>query len=428
METGLKILEDDGLTFAEKILSLRRSDQPGKVARAGGIVVVDVDLTLATDGTGPLAISVFNEMGAGKVWSPERIHLVLDHTYPAASEQIAGLHKMMREFALKQGCRLHEEGICHQLMVEEYDVPGMVIVGADSHTTTHGCLGAFSTGVGSTEVAAIWASGRIWLRVPEAIKVGVEGKMPDGVYAKDLALEVVGRLGADGANYKSIEYTGETVRGLTVDSRACVCNISMEAGAKSAVVEADEVTAAYLAKVNRKALFMVHAGEAAEYSSELRLEAEGLEPKVSAPHSVDNVKGIGEVAGRRIDQAFLGSCTNGRLEDLEVAARILGGRRVKDGVRLIVTPASRKVYMDALRSGVIETLVEAGGTVTNPTCAACVGTHLGILASDETCIASSNRNFIGRMGARDSYVFLASPATVAASAIEGVIADPRRYL
>ncbi|MGC8961424.1 MAG: 3-isopropylmalate dehydratase large subunit [Candidatus Bathyarchaeia archaeon] len=425
----LRMLKDDLLTFSEKILSLRRLDGSG-AASPGDFVVVPVDLTFATDGTAPLAIKVFEEMRGDKVWDPRRIVLNIDHTYPAAAESIAGLHLMMRRFAAEQGIEIQEGNICHQYILERHASPGMIIAGADSHTTTHGALGAFATGIGSTEAAAIWLSGKIWLRTPESIRIEVEGGMPRGVSAKDLALKIVGELGADGANYKAVEFKGGTIRDLSVESRATLSNMAMEAGAKAAIVEVDEKTRLFLKEMGRgrEPLLEVYSGSKAEYSETLTIEASGLEPLVAAPHRVDNVKPVREAEGVEIDQAFLGSCTNGRLEDLRAAAEILKGRRVHGGVRLIVTPASRKVYLDALKEGVLELLAKAGAVITNPTCGACVGTHLGILGPGETCISTSNRNFIGRMGARDSKVYLASPATVAASALEGKITDPRRYL
>lgn len=424
----IDVLRDDSLTFSEKILSIRRVDRPGLKVSPGDFVVVPVDLTLATDGTAPLAIKAFEEMKGGKVWDPRKIVLNIDHTYPAAAEPIANLHLMMRRFAREQGVELQEGNICHQYVLERYASPGMIIAGADSHTTTHGALGAFATGIGSTEAAAVWLSGKIWLRAPESIRVEVNGGMPKGVFAKDLALKVVGELEADGANYKAIEFKGDTIKGLSIASRATLSNMAMEAGAKAAIIEMDEKTEEFLKEADRKPLLELHSGDNAEYSETLKIEAAGLEPLVAAPHRVDNVKPVSEVEGTEVDQAFLGSCTNGRLEDLKVAAGIVKGRKVHGDVRFIVTPASKRVYSDALRDGTLEILARAGAVITNPTCGACVGTHLGILGSGEVCVSTSNRNFIGRMGARDSQVYLASPATVAASALEGKITDPRRYL
>lgn len=423
-----EILGDPGLTFSEKLLSIKRADGLGGRSLAGDVIVANVDLSLATDGTGPLAIRAFEEMGAEKVWDPKRVILSIDHTFPPSSERVAGLHKLMRAFSARHGIPIQEGSICHQYLLERYVSPGMLVAGADSHTTTHGALGAFATGIGSTEAAAVWASGRIWLKVPKSIKVVFEGKLPKGVFAKDLALEAVGRLGAGGANYRAIEYAGSLIPKLSISSRATLANMGAEAGAKAAVVEADKMALRYLASVGRGPAALVKAGGEAEYEKVVEVDVEELTPLVAVPPRVDDVKPVEEVSGTPIDQAFLGSCTNGRLEDLEVAAAVLEGRKVKGGVRFIVTPASRAVYEEALREGVLEVLVEAGAIVTNPTCGACVGAHLGLLGPGEVCVSSSNRNFVGRMGARDSKVYLASPATVAASAVEGAITDPRGFL
>ncbi|MEM3506171.1 MAG: 3-isopropylmalate dehydratase large subunit [Candidatus Bathyarchaeia archaeon] len=422
------ILKNDELTFSEKILSLKRCDSPLKVAYAGEIIVTSVDFSMATDGTGPLAIKIFKEMNAEKLWDPKKVLLNIDHTYPASSEQIASLHKLMRDFAKEQGCLIQEGDIGHQHMLEHISTSGMLIVGADSHTTMHGALGAFATGLGSTEIAAIWASGETWFKVPETIKVILEGELPKGVYAKDISLSLIGKIKSDGANYKSMEYSGNLIKKLSIDSRACICNMSMEAGAKAAIVEQDSITEVFLESVSRKPIIEVHAGNKANYEDKIVIEVDKLEPLVAAPDNVDNVKTIDEFYGTPIDQAFIGSCTNGRLEDLEVAASIVKNHKVKDSVRFIITPASRKVFLMALKKGIIFEFEKAGAIVTNPTCGACVGTHMGLLASGEVCISSSNRNFKGRMGSRESKIFLASPATVAASAIDGFISDPRRYL
>ncbi|MBS7657935.1 3-isopropylmalate dehydratase large subunit [Candidatus Bathyarchaeota archaeon] len=423
-----EIIKDKGLTFSEKILSIKRVDSPGVRALAEDIIVASVDLSMATDGTGPLAIKVFNEMNAEKVWDSNKIVLNIDHTFPPSSEQIANLHKLMREFSIKYRIPLQEGNICHQYLLERYVVPGMLIAGADSHTTTHGALGAFAIGIGSSEAAAVWASGEIWLKVPKTIKIIFEGKLPKGVFAKDLALEVVKKLGANGANYKAIEYSGELIQELSISSRATLTNMAAEAGAKAAIIEADKKTLNYLKSTERKPMLLITSGKEADYEKILSINVEELSPRVAVPHKVDNVKPIEEVEGTPINQAFLGSCTNGRLEDLEAAAEILKGRKVKENVRFIVTPASKTVFNEALKNGILEVLMEAGAIITNPTCGACVGTHLGVLGDEEVCISSSNRNFIGRMGSKTSKVYLASPATVAASAIEGVITDPRRFL
>ncbi len=423
-----KILADQGLTFSEKILSLKRSDEAGKAALVNDIIVAKVDLAMAHDGTAPLAIKVFEELGIKKIWDSKKVVLHIDHTYPASSEQIANFHSIMRKFAKTQECHIQEGNICHQYMLENFVVPGMLIIGADSHTTTQGSLGAFATGVGSTEMASIWASGKIWLRVPESIKVLFNGKLQKGVYAKDLILYIIGKISSEGANYKTIEFSGSVVKEFLIDSRATLCNMSVEAGAKAGIVEMDSITGEYLMPLGREPMLEVHAGKEAVYDKILEEKVEDMEPYVALPNSVDNVKAVREVEGIPIDQAFLGSCTNARLEDLMVAAKMLKGRKVKEGVRLIVTPASKSVYKYALKNEIADVLMEAGASITSPTCGACVGTHCGVLGAGEVCISSSNRNFIGRMGSRDSKVYLASPATVVASAIKGAIVDPRNYL
>lgn len=421
------VLEDEGLTFAEKILSLKRVDEKKK-AFANDIVIANVDLTMATDGTAPLTIKVFRDMGANKVWNKDKVLLFLDHTYPPSSDQIANLHKLMREFVKEQGIRIYEANICHQLILEEYSTAGMLFIGADSHSTTNGCVGAFATGVGSTDLAAIWANGKTWLRVPESIKITVEGELSKGVFAKDIALKVCKELTAEGANYTSIEYKGSAIFSLSMASRATLCNMGVEVGAKATIVEPDETTLSYLRRMGREPIFIIKAGKEANYEKELFIKADELEPMIAQPYTPQNSKPISEIEKIEIDQAFLGSCTNGRLEDLKIAAKILSKRKVKVGVRMIVTPASIRVYFDALKEGIIETFLKAGAIVTNPTCGACVGTHCGVLGSGEVAVSSSNRNFIGRMGARDSKVYLASPATVAASAVRGYITDPRDML
>ena len=423
-----EVIADRSLTFAEKILSIKRCDEFGKIASTDEIIVAKVDLAMAHDGTAPLAIKVLKELGIKKVWDNDKIILHIDHTYPASSEQIADFHSIMRKFAIEQKCRIQEGNICHQYMLEHFVVPGMLIVGADSHTTTQGSLGTFATGVGSTEIAAIFASGKIWLKVPESIKIIFDGKLPKGVFAKDLILYMMSKISCEGANYKAIEFTGNIVKDFSISSRATLCNMSVEAGAKAGIVEMDEITKKYLISMGRKAMLRIHSGKEAEYIEIIKENVENMEPYVALPHNVDNVKAVGDVEGQPIDQAFLGSCTNGRFEDLEIAAKILNGKKVKDGVRLIITPASKLVYKTALKSGVIETLLKAGATITSSTCGACVGTHCGVLGSGEICISCSNRNFIGRMGSPKSKVYLASPATVVASAIKGVITDPRKYL
>jgi 3-isopropylmalate/(R)-2-methylmalate dehydratase large subunit len=361
--------------------------------------------------------------------------LVIDHTFPAADEKVANLHALMRDFASKHDCMLVEGSISHQHILENLAYPGMMILGGDSHTCQAGCLGAFATGIGSTEIASIWASGQIWLRVPETVKVVLSGNFNKGVFARDLIIDFIGKLGEDGANYRALEWTfsdDTTRRELTIDSRACISNASMECGAKLSVFPFDNLAERYIddnpRKTKENSTIEIHPGTSANYADEINIECNSIEPMISGPDHPDAVRSASEMAGVEIDQAFIGSATNGRIEDLEIAARILKGRKVHKNTRCIVTPASVRVYEEAIRRGYVEVYLESGAVFTNATCGACVGTHLGALGDDEICISSSSRNFVGRMGALSSKVYLSSPATAAASAIEGKIASPERYL
>jgi 3-isopropylmalate/(R)-2-methylmalate dehydratase large subunit len=437
------ILNDNSLTFAEKAISLKNaqtksdSDNESKVVSiAGDIVIVDVDLAMAQDSTGPLAIRSLNEMGIDKLHDPSKVLLVIDHTFPAADEKVANLHALIRDFAFKHNCMLVEGSISHQHILEYLATPGMMILGADSHTCQAGSVSAFASGIGSTEIAAAWATGQLWLRVPETIKIKLSGTFSKGVFARDLILDHIGKVGEDGANYKALEwkFSNDYVkRQFSMDSRACICNASMECGAKISVFPTDETTTKFLdehPRINndsRGAKIEIQPGTSAKYQDEYEIECGEIEPQVSGPDNVDRVHSVEELANVEIDQAFIGSSTNGRIEDLEIAARVLKGRKVHKNTRCVVTPASVKVYEDAIKRGYVEIYLEAGAVFTNATCGACVGTHLGVLGENENCISSSSRNFVGRMGALSSKVYLASPATVAASAIDGKIADPRRY-
>ena len=418
-----------GMTIAEKILarsSGRRTVSPGEIVKA------KIDVAMMVDVTAPLAIRSMREMGRERVWDPERVIIVLDHLAPASSIAAAETHRALRDFAKGQGIRgLYEvgEGICHQILPEKGHVrPGEVVVGADSHTCTHGAFGAFATGVGSMDMAAALATGKLWFRVPETVRVEIEGRLPEMVTPKDVILEVIGRIGADGATYKAVEFHGATVREMSISGRMTLCNMAIEMGGKTGIIEADEKTLEYLKGRTEGPLRPIRSDAGAEYSERFTFEVTELKPRVAVPSSVDNVKAVSEVEGREVDQVLIGSCTNGRLEDLEVAARILKGRKVHRDVRLLVTPASREVYLKALRSGVLEVLLRSGAVVTNPTCGACWGGHIGVLAPGEVCLSTSNRNFVGRMGSPEAEVYLASPATAAASAIRGAITDPREMV
>jgi 3-isopropylmalate/(R)-2-methylmalate dehydratase large subunit len=376
-------------------------------------------------------------MGIDKLHDPSKVLLVIDHTFPAADEKVANLHVMIRDFVSKHNCMLVEGSISHQYILENFASPGMMILGADSHTCQAGCISAFATGVGSTEIAAVWASGELWLQVPESRRINLSGTFNKGVFARDLILDYIGKVGEDGANYKALEWKfsdGHVKRQFSMDSRACISNASMECGVKISVFPSDEITKKYLDEnktINnnrRREKIEIQPGASAKYEDEFEIECNRIEPLVSGPDNIDKVHSIDELTNVEIDQAFIGSSTNGRIEDLEIAAHILKGRKVHKNTRCIVTPASNKVYEDAIKRGYIEIYLQSGAFFTNSTCGACVGTHLGALGENEICISSSSRNFVGRMGALSSKVYLASPATVAASAIEGKIADPRKYL
>jgi len=432
------IVEDESLTFAEKAVNIKSTQHDASQTHlnAGDIAVVKADLAMAQDSTGPLAIRSLNEMRVDRLYDASKVLLVIDHTFPAADEKVANLHTMIREFSSKHGCQLVEGSISHQHILEYLASPGMMILGADSHTCQAGCVGAFATGIGSTELAAVWTTGELWLRIPETIRIKLSGNFKKGVFARDLILDYIKNVGEDGANYIALEWLfsdSNLRKSFSIDSRACISNASMECGAKISVFPSDDLTRKYLEENprswNNEMLSVdIQSGRSAKYIDEVEIECNRIDPMVSGPDHVDAVNSIDEMKGIEIDQAFIGSSTNGRIEDLEIAAHILKGRKVHKNTRCIVTPASVKVYEDAIRRGYVETYLEAGAVFTNATCGACVGTHLGALGESEICISSSSRNFVGRMGALSSKVYLASPATVAASALEGKIADPRSYL
>ena len=417
-----------GKTIAEKILAKkagRKDVQPGE------IVTCRVDLAMSHENA-RLVMRHFDKIGVDKVWDPDRIVIIFDHRVPAESEITAIGQKEIREFVKSQGIKHFYDinvGICHQVLAEKgFSRPGILLVGTDSHTTTAGAFGAFATGVGATDMAAVWATGELWLRVPETIKIVVNGELPTGVYAKDVILHIIGKLGADGADYKAVEFYGETITRMSVASRMVMSNLSMEMGAKAAIIPPDDKTLEYVQSRTSWGYEPIYADDDAQYVETYEFDVADLSPQVACPHSVDNVKPIEEVEGIKVDQAVIGSCTNGRLEDLIEAAKILSTRHVHKDVRLIVIPASWEVYRQALKQGVIETFINAGAVIINPGCGPCLGAHQGVLAPGEVAIASTNRNFQGRMGSPDSFVYLASPATVAASAVEGKITDPRRLL
>jgi 3-isopropylmalate/(R)-2-methylmalate dehydratase large subunit len=416
-----------GKTIVEKILSEHCTTD----AYAGDIVVAEIDAALVQDGTGPLAVQQLQKLGMEKAAKPERTVLFIDHAAPSPRKELSNAHKILRDFAAKTGAILSDvnEGVCHQRMVERYMNPGEVLIGADSHTCTAGALGAFATGMGSTDVAIGIASGQTWLRVPETFKVYVTGEFQHGVYPKDFMLHFIGMIGADGATYKALEFCGPTIDAMDMSGRFTLANMAVEAGAKAGLFQSDETTKKYLEECGRGDKWSeVKADEDAVYEAVYEIDISTLEPTISCPHTVDNTKTIQEVAGTTVDQVFIGTCTNGRIEDLRIAAQILAGKKRNPNTRLLVCPASNDVYLKAIEEGIIAKLVAAGAAIVNPGCGACVGVHGGILGDGEVCLATQNRNFQGRMGNPEGFIYLSSPAVAAATAIEGVIADPRKYL
>lgn len=411
-----------GATLAEKILAKKAGREK---VEPGEIVEARVDVAMVNDLTGPLAIETFREI-AERVWDPSRVVVILDHQMPANSIEIARDHGMLRRFAREQGANLFAEGVCHQVLAEKgFSLPGLLVLGADSHTCTHGAFGSFATGVGSTDLAAAMASGKLWFRVPESVKIVLEGRLGRRIYPKDVILHLVGEIGEDGATYQALEFHGEGVRRMSMEGRMTLCNMGVEMGAKTALVPPDALTRRYVEKRARFPFEEVRSDPDAEYVDERTCHLPEIEPQVACPPRVDNVRPVSEVEGKEIDQAFLGSCTNGRTEDLLEAARVLRGRRIHPDVRMLVVPSSRETYLESLRLGIIEKLVKSGAILGPPGCGACMGSYIGILAPGEVCISSSNRNFRGRMGSAEAEVYLASPATVAASALKGRITDPR---
>ncbi len=416
-----------GQTIAEKILSLHA----GKDVTPGELIIANIDAVMVQDGTGPLAVNEFKKLNKTKLFNPQRTILFIDHAAPSPRKELSNSHSVLREFAKEYGAVLSEigEGVCHQRLIESYINPGEVLLGADSHTCTSGALGAFATGVGSTDIAVVMALGKTWLKVPATYKIVLEGKFQKGVYAKDLILHLIGLIGADGATYKALEFTGSAVKNLTMSERFTISNMAVEAGAKAGLFETDEKTYEYLKEQGREDKFKeIKADSDAIYERVININLNELKPTISCPHTVDNTKTIDELEKVQVNQVYIGTCTNGRIEDLRIAANILKGKKVKEGVRLLVAPASRKVFIEALKEGLIETFVEAGASIVTSGCGACVGVHAGILGDGEVCLTTQNRNFKGRMGNTEGFIYLSSPATAAYSAIKGYIADVREVL
>ena len=412
-------------TFAEKILA-KKAGLSHTVP--GQIVNITPDVALSHDNTAPI-YGIFKEMGGQRVFDPKMHAIFIDHAAPAPTTKHAENHRIIREFVAEQGIENFYDvgrGICHQVLVEEgLALPGEVVLGSDSHSPHAGVMGAFGAGIGRSEMASIWAVGSLWLRVPESMKITVDGQFKPGVTAKDLAIKVIGDLGADGALYMSVEWHGAAIRSLDISQRSILPNMMAEMGAKNSVIPPDEVTFAYLAGRAKREFELLLPDEDATYAQSYTYRAEDLEPMIACPHTVDNVQPLSKVARMRVHQAFLGTCTNGRLEDLAAAAAVLKGRKTAPGTRLLVIPASSQVYLDALKAGYIETLLEAGAAIESPGCGPCMGNHMGVPAVGEVSISTSNRNFRGRMGTKESDIYLASPAVVAASAVAGEITHPK---
>ncbi len=416
-----------GKTFAEKALSRAA----GYDVSSGDIVTVYPDFCLSHENSSAIC-STFRTIGVDRVYDPDRIVIVFDHTVPPPAGSYADSQKVTREFVAEQGIKNFYDmnslgGVCHQILCQEgYAAPGLLIVGSDSHTCTHGAMGAFATGIGRTEMATVWATGKLWLRVPESMKITVEGEFNPGVSAKDLILKIIGDVGGAGADYLSVEYHGSAIERMSIGERMTLCNMGVEMGSKNSVCKPDQKVFDHLKERAKKEWEVVWADDDAEYVRELTYDLSELEPAVALPGRVDNWAPVTEIEGKSIDQAFIGSCTNGRIQDLREAASIIRGNRV--AVRTIIQPASVEIYREAIKEGLIEDFLAAGCVVNHPGCGPCVGVCGGILADNEVCVSTANRNFTGRMGSRTSELILASPMTAAASAVAGCISDPRKYI
>ncbi len=416
-----------GKTISEKIFS----EHCGKDVTADDFVIAKVDLCLLQDGTGPLAVKQLQLLGIKEVKNPKGVAVFLDHAAPSPRKELSNDHIFLRDFAKKTGSFLFEigEGVCHQLMSELFTSPGDLLVGADSHTCTGGALSAFATGMGSTDVAVAMGLGKTWFRVPRTFKVVVDGKFSNGVYAKDFMLYLIGTLGAEGATYRALEFMGDAIEALPMSERLVISNMVVEAGAKAGIIASDKITKAFLKEHGRENKYReIKSDKDAKFEKEIKIDAAKLTPMISLPHTVDNAKPITDVKDVKIQQVFIGSCTNGRIEDLRIVAKIWKGKVRNPDTRVIITPASKEVYINSAKEGLIETFLDFGATITTPGCGACVGVHGGILGDSENCLSTSNRNFLGRMGNPKGFIYLCSPATAAVSAIKGEITDPRAYL
>ena len=411
-----------GLTLVEKILS----EHADKEVHAGELIVSRVDVCAVQDGTGPLTVQEFKKLGKDKLKNPERTILFIDHASPSPRKELSNTHTVLRDFSKDYGAVLSDvgQGVCHQRLIETFVNPGEVLVGADSHTCTSGALGAFATGMGSTDVAIAMAIGKTWLKVPKTLKINVNGEFKEGVCAKDLILHLIGLIGADGATYMALEFTGDTIKNMSMSDRFTLSNMAVEAGAKCGLIEPDETTREYLKSRGREDMYrVVSADSDAVYERVIDINAQDVKRTVSCPHTVDNVKTVDELSDIKVDQVFVGTCTNGRLEDMRTVANILKGNKVHSDVRMLICPASPDVYKDSLKEGLIEIFMDAGAVILPPGCGPCVGVHAGTLADGEVCLSTQNRNFQGRMGNTEGNIYLCSPYVAAYSSIKGYICD-----
>lgn len=409
-----------GQTLVEKIIS----EHANKLVKAGELVIANVDVTAVQDGTGPLTVQEFKKLGKDKLFNPKRTILFIDHASPSPRKELSNTHKVLRDFSKEYGAVLSDvgAGVCHQRLVETFVNPGEILVGADSHTCTSGALGAFATGMGSTDIAVAMALGKTWLKVPATYKIEVSGKFKEGICSKDLMLHIIGLIGADGATYKSLEFCGETIENMEMSERFTLANMAVEAGAKCGLFIADEKTKEFLRQRGRENKFRaIKPDNDAIYEKVIKICAEDIKHTVSCPHTVDNTKDVEELKDIKVDQVFIGTCTNGRIEDLRTVAKILNGKTVNPNVRMLICPASKDVYIQALDENLITTFVKANATVLPPGCGPCVGVHAGTLADGEVCLSTQNRNFQGRMGNVNGFIYLASPYVAAYTALNGYI-------
>ena len=411
-----------GLTLVEKILS----EHAGKEVHADELIISKVDVCAVQDGTGPLTVQEFKKLGKEKLNNPERTILFIDHASPSPRKELSNTHMVLRDFSKEYGAVLSDigEGVCHQRLVETFVNPGEVLVGADSHTCTSGALGAFATGMGSTDIAVAMALGKTWLKVPRTFKIVINGKLKDGVFSKDLMLHIIGLIGADGATYRALEFSGSTIENMSMSERFTLSNMAVEAGAKCGLIVADETTKAYLKSRGREDKYRQILPDAdAIYERIIEIDANDVERTVSCPHTVDNTKTVKELNHIKVNQVYVGTCTNGRLEDMRVVASILKGKKVSKDVRMLICPASPDVYKACLKEGLLEIFMDANAVILPPGCGPCVGVHAGTLGDGEVCLATQNRNFQGRMGNTKGEIYLASPYVAAYTAINGFISE-----